>query len=97
MVLGGDFRQILPVVIRGGRPQVVGASLGLANFWSRVTKLRLRANMRVQRVLDQAGQAGAQPIAQVVSCPEPPALLAVPCGRALTLLPARRTVRLLLA
>ena len=73
VVLGGDFRQILPVLPRGGRPQIVAASLGLAGFWHHVTVVKLQQNMRVQRVLAQAGAAAAVPIARVSH-------LCRPCG-----------------
>ncbi len=47
MVLGGDFRQILPVVPKGGREDIVSASLLRSYFWQHVTILRLHINMRV--------------------------------------------------
>jgi hypothetical protein len=33
VVLGGDFRQILPVVPKGGREDIVNASLHRLHFW----------------------------------------------------------------
>jgi hypothetical protein len=33
VVFGGDFRQVLPIVRRGSRPQVVGASLRMSYLW----------------------------------------------------------------
>jgi hypothetical protein len=33
MVFGGDFRQVLPVVQRVSRAQVVGASLWMSYLW----------------------------------------------------------------
>jgi len=47
VVLGGDFRQILPVVPKGGREDIVSASLPRSNLWQHVTILRLHINMRV--------------------------------------------------
>ncbi len=47
MVLGGDFRQILPVVPKGGREDIVSASLPRLHFWQHVTILHLHINMRV--------------------------------------------------
>jgi ATP-dependent DNA helicase PIF1 len=47
VVLGGDFRQILPVVPRGGREDIVSASLLQSHLWQHVTILRLHINMRV--------------------------------------------------
>jgi hypothetical protein len=47
VVLGGDFRQILPVVSKGGRKDSVNASLPRSHLWQHVTILRLHINMRV--------------------------------------------------
>jgi hypothetical protein len=33
VVFGGDFQQILPVIVRGSRPQVVGASIQRSPIW----------------------------------------------------------------
>ena len=46
-MMGGDFRQVLPVVRRGTRAQVVDACLKCSPLWNRVTVLRLTVNMRV--------------------------------------------------
>jgi hypothetical protein len=55
VVLGGDFRQILPVVPRGNRGQIVAASLKRSSIiWPHVQVLQLHENMRV-RMLRQAG------------------------------------------
>ncbi|XP_061993673.1 uncharacterized protein LOC133711585 [Rosa rugosa] len=42
----GDFRQVLPVVHKGTRSEMVQASLVNASFWKDVTILHLRQNMR---------------------------------------------------
>jgi hypothetical protein len=47
MVLGGDFRQILRVVPKGGREVIVSASLPQLHLWQHVTILHLHINMRV--------------------------------------------------
>jgi ATP-dependent DNA helicase PIF1 len=47
VVLGGDFRQIWPVVPKGGREDIVNASLFRLHLWQHVTILRLHMNMRV--------------------------------------------------
>jgi hypothetical protein len=47
VVLGGDFRQILPVVPKGGQEDIVSASLPRSHLWQHVTILRLHINMRV--------------------------------------------------
>ena len=47
MLLGGDFRQILPVVERGTRGQIVDACLKHSPLWRYFRNLKLRQNMRV--------------------------------------------------
>jgi ATP-dependent DNA helicase PIF1 len=47
VVLGGDFQQILHVVPKGGREDIVNASLPRSHLWQHVTILRLHVNMRV--------------------------------------------------
>jgi hypothetical protein len=47
MVLSGDFQQILPVVPKGGRKDIVSASLLWLHLWQHVTILRHHNNMRV--------------------------------------------------
>jgi hypothetical protein len=55
VVFGGDFRQILPVVPRGTRGDVVAASLNCSSIWQHVRVLKLHTNMHVQRLLAQGG------------------------------------------
>jgi hypothetical protein len=47
IVFGGDFQQILPVIIKGGRAQVVGACLQRSHLWGFITVLHLHQNMRL--------------------------------------------------
>jgi ATP-dependent DNA helicase PIF1 len=47
VVLGGDFRQILHVVPKGGREDIVSVSLPRSHLWQHVTILRLHINMQV--------------------------------------------------
>ena len=47
VVFGGDFKQILPVIIKGSRAQVVGASLQRSYLWNSITVLHLTQNMRL--------------------------------------------------
>ncbi|CAG8698277.1 3716_t:CDS:1, partial [Ambispora leptoticha] len=49
MVLGGDFRQILSVVVRGTRAQIVNACLKSSDLWKFFTSMKLTKNMRVQQ------------------------------------------------
>jgi hypothetical protein len=48
VVFGGDFRQVLPVVRRGSRAQVVGASLCMSYLWDSMRHLKLVRNMRAK-------------------------------------------------
>ncbi|KAJ1699041.1 hypothetical protein LUZ63_007553 [Rhynchospora breviuscula] len=57
VVLGGDFRQILPVVPRGSRHDTIGASIVHSALWDRFVVLRLTQNMRLMRCRDDPAQA----------------------------------------
>ncbi|XP_076940459.1 uncharacterized protein LOC143609646 [Bidens hawaiensis] len=46
MVMGDDFRQVLPVIKRGTRAQIVDFSLRMSPLWSVTKKMRLTINMR---------------------------------------------------
>ena len=49
VVFGGDFRQILPVVPKGSRQDIVHASLSSSKrVWSSCKVLKLTKNMRLQ-------------------------------------------------
>jgi hypothetical protein len=45
----GDFRQILPVVPKGSRAQIVNASLRRSRLWRNIHVLHLTQNMRLDR------------------------------------------------
>ncbi|XP_020876690.1 ATP-dependent DNA helicase PIF1-like [Arabidopsis lyrata subsp. lyrata] len=47
VVFGGDFRQILPVVPKGSREQIVQASLSSSSLWNSCQVLSLTKNMRL--------------------------------------------------
>jgi ATP-dependent DNA helicase PIF1 len=49
IVFGGDFRQILPVVIKGGREDIVGSCLKRSILWRHVKIMKLKINMRLLR------------------------------------------------
>lgn len=51
VVLGGDFRQILPVIPRGSREDIVHATINSSKLWTHCTMLKLRTNMRLQQGL----------------------------------------------
>ncbi|KAG2598851.1 hypothetical protein PVAP13_5KG402021 [Panicum virgatum] len=46
VVFGGDFRQVLPVVKKGSRAQIVDASLRRSYLWDYMRHLKLVRNMR---------------------------------------------------
>ncbi|MCH95805.1 ATP-dependent DNA helicase PIF1 [Trifolium medium] len=48
IVFGGDFRQILPVIPKGSRADVVHATINSSILWRRCRVLRLTQNMRLQ-------------------------------------------------
>jgi ATP-dependent DNA helicase PIF1 len=47
MVLGGDFHQIMLVVPKGGREDIVSVSLLQSHLWQHVTILCLHINMQI--------------------------------------------------
>ena len=51
VVLAGDFRQILPVVPRGNRAQIVNASLKHSPLWPCFRQFRFSMNVRISRLL----------------------------------------------
>ncbi|XP_019234577.1 PREDICTED: uncharacterized protein LOC109215028 [Nicotiana attenuata] len=48
IVLGGDFRQILPIIPKGSRQDIVNASLNSSYLWPHCQLLKLTKNMRLQ-------------------------------------------------
>ena len=59
VVFGGGFKQILPVIIKGSRAQIVGASLQRSVLWQSIKVLRLTENMQLNTNIE-AEQAFAQ-------------------------------------
>ena len=47
ILLGGDFRQVLPVIPRGRREDIVDASLCRSFIWRHIEILHLTENMRL--------------------------------------------------
>ncbi|XP_024013983.1 uncharacterized protein LOC112088061 [Eutrema salsugineum] len=47
IVLGGDFRQILPVIPNAGKTEILMATLNLSPLWYKCRVLRLTQNMRL--------------------------------------------------
>jgi ATP-dependent DNA helicase PIF1 len=54
VVFGGDFRQILPVVPRGSRSDIVHSSINASHIWTHCEVLTLTKNMRLMHNADQA-------------------------------------------
>jgi ATP-dependent DNA helicase PIF1 len=48
IVLSGDFKQILPVIKRGGKAQIIHASLKQSSLWKFAQELPLTANVRIE-------------------------------------------------
>ncbi|KAG2659831.1 hypothetical protein PVAP13_1KG278905 [Panicum virgatum] len=48
VVLGGDFKQILPVIENGTREQIVNAAIMNSHLWASITVLQLHTNMRLR-------------------------------------------------
>ncbi|PWZ31935.1 putative ubiquitin-like-specific protease 1B [Zea mays] len=48
IVFGGDFRQVLPIVHKGSRAQVVASSLRMSYLWESMSHLKLVSNMRAK-------------------------------------------------
>ncbi|XP_024007763.1 uncharacterized protein LOC112083883 [Eutrema salsugineum] len=47
IVLGGDFRQILPVIVRGNSSETILATVNSSHIWSDCKVLQLKTNMRL--------------------------------------------------
>ncbi|XP_050920174.1 uncharacterized protein LOC127137796 [Lathyrus oleraceus] len=46
MIMGGDFRQVLPVIEKGSRGQMISACIVRSQLWATTKILHLRQNMR---------------------------------------------------
>lgn len=87
VVFGGDFQQILPVIIKGSRESIVGACLRKSPLWQNIQVLHLTENMRLaQTPEDRAygqflldiGHGKNLPMDNTISLPQE-----VKCGSAL--------------
>ncbi|XP_058810414.1 ATP-dependent DNA helicase pif1-like [Phymastichus coffea] len=47
MVLGGDFRQLLPIKVNGTRNEILNLSIKNSHLWSYFSNFQLQTNMRV--------------------------------------------------
>jgi ATP-dependent DNA helicase PIF1 len=59
IVLSGDFRQILPVVRRGQRPNIVEACITRSPLWSQFKIRSLRQNMRIANLVNNGDEVRA--------------------------------------
>ncbi|XP_057454849.1 uncharacterized protein LOC130746294 [Lotus japonicus] len=55
VVLGGDFRQILPVILKGSRSEIISSSVNSSYLWKHCKVMKLTTNMRLQ----QAGSSSS--------------------------------------
>ncbi|XP_019182985.1 PREDICTED: uncharacterized protein LOC109177935 [Ipomoea nil] len=55
VVLGGDFRQILPVIPKGTRQDIVGASINSSYLWRSCKVFRLTKNLRLRALQSESG------------------------------------------
>jgi hypothetical protein len=49
VVFGGDYQQILPVIVKGTREEVINATIQRSYLWRDIELLRLKQNMRLDR------------------------------------------------
>lgn len=56
VVVGGGFRQVLPIIIQRNRGQIVRASLDVLPLWVHVGVHELQVNMRVLRLRQDDNQ-----------------------------------------
>ncbi|XP_019168884.1 PREDICTED: ATP-dependent DNA helicase PIF1-like [Ipomoea nil] len=56
VVLGGDFRQILPVVPKGTRQDIVSSAINSSYLWDSCKVLRLTKNLKTSSVHNGAGR-----------------------------------------
>ena len=74
LVLGGDFRQVLPVMPHSAREDIVGHSIKSANLWihgsvsvhSLATNMRARGDEEWREYLLRVGD-GAEPVCESIS------------------------------
>ena len=53
IAFGGDFRQILPVIRRGTRSDIVSACINRSSLWHHVKVMQLTINMRLEQLSSQ--------------------------------------------
>ena len=55
-MLEGDFRQILPVVLNGGKEDIINASITRSKLWKFFTVYTLTINMRLSTINDSLNE-----------------------------------------
>ncbi|KAL8608682.1 hypothetical protein ACOMHN_002911 [Nucella lapillus] len=65
LIMAGDFRQTLPVIVRGTRADAVNACIKSSNLWRSVQSLTLQTNMRVHLNGDEAAGVFAGQLLQI--------------------------------
>ena len=53
VVFGGDFQQILPVIVKGSRAQIVQASMRRSRLWRDITILHLHQNIHLNTHIEE--------------------------------------------
>jgi ATP-dependent exoDNAse (exonuclease V) alpha subunit len=56
VVLGGDYRQCLPIIARAGRAEIIGACLHRSKLWAKAEVFQLTENMRIAAARDTHDQ-----------------------------------------
>jgi len=64
MVFGGDFRQILPVIPKGSRSDIVNATINSSYLWNHCHVLTLLKNMRLEGNIDATDREETSAFAQ---------------------------------
>uniref|UniRef100_A0A0R0HRF0 ATP-dependent DNA helicase n=1 Tax=Glycine max TaxID=3847 RepID=A0A0R0HRF0_SOYBN len=64
MVFGGDFRQILPVIPRGSRSDILNATINSSYLWNHCHVLTLSKNMRLEANIDATDREETSAFAQ---------------------------------
>ncbi|KAL8602500.1 hypothetical protein ACOMHN_066784 [Nucella lapillus] len=65
LIMAGDFRQTLPVIVCGTRADAVNACIKSSNLWRSVQSLTLQTNMRVHLNGDEAAGVFAGQLLQI--------------------------------
>jgi ATP-dependent DNA helicase PIF1 len=56
VVLGGDVRQILPVIENGSKNQIIHATIIKSYLWNHVHILKLTENMRLKNTYEETNE-----------------------------------------